>query len=364
MKLNKNKIIVSALALVIGTSLAGSVTGTLAWYQYSTRANVSFIGQSSGISGNLQMRFAGQGDSDWTTRITWETLAAHINGGTDLKPMTFGGLGLTDELPDKGYTQPLPGQADMTDWYEASDDNYAQFELELRYVGRDGVKESNKDEKNLAREVYLSKLIIQPDASNAANKADISDAVRLHIAAQYDNLTSPECRLISKNGGSTITHGVMDLDGDGKNDTGWADGDEWGFGKSDTDLQDIDYGDAGTQVSLNYTDGQLAGKSYDEDDELIVEETYPACVKTNNTDLKLADLNDMTVGTETVHKYIGKTMEDESHYLTVTVTIWVEGWHRFNYSARTDDPKYFSIWDADLANTKFDLGIQFAVQEA
>ena len=74
MKLNKNKIIVSALALAIAGSLVGSVGGTIAWYQYSTRANVSFLGQASGVSGNLQMRFAGEDGTKWRTRITKEEM--------------------------------------------------------------------------------------------------------------------------------------------------------------------------------------------------------------------------------------------------------------------------------------------------
>ena len=76
MKLNKNKIIVSALALAIGTSLAGSISGTVAWYQYSTRANVAYVGEASGFSSNLQMRFANDDSEDniWRTRITWEEM--------------------------------------------------------------------------------------------------------------------------------------------------------------------------------------------------------------------------------------------------------------------------------------------------
>ncbi len=372
MKSNKNKIIVSALALAIGGSLAGSVGSTIAWYQYSTRANVSFLGQASGISGNLHMRFVGE--TDWTTRITWQQLATHLGQtGTELKPMTFGGLGITDALPldtnDKleGYTQPLPGKANMTDWYRASEKNYAQFQLELRYVERDGALDNQKDDKNVEKEVYLSKLLIEEDANNIANMGDISDAVRIHVSALEGSAdTQSDDRLISKNGGSTLTHGKMDLDGDGKNDTAWADGDEWGFGKQDTDLEEIEYGDGANKVqkSLNYGNAVAAGKSYDNSNTLIVEDTYPACVKTNNNDMKLTGTEDMTIDNDTVHKYIGKTLAEEDDFLTVTVTIWVEGWHKFDYSARTTTtPNNYSIWDADLTKAKFDLGLQFAVQE-
>ena len=59
-----------------------------------------------------------------------------------------------------------------------------------------------------------------------------------------------------------------------------------------------------------------------------------------------------------------KTLAEEDDFLTVTVTIWVEGWHKFDYSARTTTtPNNYSIWDADLTKAKFDLGLQFAVQE-
>ena len=130
MKLNKNKIIVSALALAIGTSLAGSIGSTIAWYQYSTRANVSFIGESSGFSGNLQMRFANNNDANntWRTRITWEEMAAELartEYATKVVPMTYGALGRDADLTGKkGYVQPVYGKKDMADWFEAEKKHY------------------------------------------------------------------------------------------------------------------------------------------------------------------------------------------------------------------------------------------------
>ena len=101
MKLNKNKIIVSALALAIGGSLAGSVGSTVAWYQYSTRANVSYVGEASGVSSNLQMRFVGEADTAWRTRITWQEMNTKLGDGMKIVPMTFGALGKDAELPDR-----------------------------------------------------------------------------------------------------------------------------------------------------------------------------------------------------------------------------------------------------------------------
>ena len=97
MKLNK-KIIVPAFALLAGASLAGSVTGTIAWYQYSTRANVSYIGSSAGVIGNLQIRLAG---GEWGTQIRTDDVLDYLaaqNIGQRVEPVTPGNLGKDDSL--------------------------------------------------------------------------------------------------------------------------------------------------------------------------------------------------------------------------------------------------------------------------
>ena len=381
MKLNKNKIIVSALALVIGTSLAGSVTGTLAWYQYSTRANVSFIGQSSGISGNLQMRFKGETDTKWRTRITWQEMAAQLaanNYADDIVPITFGEMDKNDELPDKCYLQPKYLESDMADWYEAKAKNYAQFTLQLRYNERDGVEEGEqgqeKDEKNIAKDVYLSKLVIKNDSSNtAAHKEDLSDAVRVHISSSYkamenNALANKELnKLVSKNGGTIATKGKLDLDGDGKNDQAYPENDEFGFedkNATPTTLQDVVYGD-GEQTSY------VAGKDYVAEhtyvpygaDQAVADPLHPVLVgETNN---KLTDLK-YSVGENEFDKKVGSTIAgDENGYLEVTVTIWVEGWQELKVGEDAQhNPIYSAIWDeVKYVDSKFDVGIQFAVQD-
>jgi len=373
MKLNKNKIIVSALALAIGTSLAGSIGSTIAWYQYSTRANVSFLGEASGISGNLQMRFKGENDSKWRTRITKEEMASNLvtGTGTNLLPITFGGLGYTEALPvdgeanPLGYKQPVAGVAAMNKWTKAEKANYAQFQLEFRYVERDGDKEGGtKDDKNIAKKVYLSQMLLQEDHANG-DKGDLSEAVRVHVSAAYnDGAAKVDNRLISKNGGSTVTHGVLDLDADGKVDSAYADDDEFGF-KDGAALQALDYGDAKTQKAFA---GNAVGGNhsyFDNSDTAQNETTYPAIVGRNNDSNVLTNTDKQNIpNVGDVEKYIGKTMESETNYLTVTVTVWVEGWHRFDYSSREGSPKFDAIWDTDLIGAKFNLGIQFAVQDA
>ena len=75
MKLNK-RIIIPAMSLLVGAALAGSVSSTIAWYQYSTRANVAYLGTSAGTSGNLKIRIRGQ--NDWGTRLEIDDVNAYI----------------------------------------------------------------------------------------------------------------------------------------------------------------------------------------------------------------------------------------------------------------------------------------------
>ena len=53
---SKKKIIVSALALAMGAALAGSISGSVAWYQYSTRAAAQIAGTAAGTVGSLQVK--------------------------------------------------------------------------------------------------------------------------------------------------------------------------------------------------------------------------------------------------------------------------------------------------------------------
>ena len=378
--LNKNKIIVSALALAIGASLAGSVSGTVAWYQYSTRANVAFIGEAGGFSGNLQMRFASESSNPnaWRTRITYDQLNAELsNGGyaTKIVPMTYGALDKDAALPATGaYAQPLAGQANMASWTKADKANYAQFNLQVRYQER-----TNGTEANAEKAVYLTKMLIQEDAKSAnEGKGDLSDAVRVHI--HTDDGTNQKNRLVSAKGKDIETKGKLDLDGDNLNDKGYLQGDEFGFDYTDntyTDhyqLEEIVYGDDGddntreVQSSYNITSAAYEpGVHYSQEEIDGATEGDPAYGKTTD-DWKIEPVNQLVVYSEnnilydnaakeqvSVNRSIGKTVASESNYLNITVTIWVEGWQKLNGNA---------IWTPDYIKSMFNVGIQFGVQDA
>ena len=391
--LNKNKIIVSALALCIGASLAGSISGTIAWYQYSTRANVAFIGKSGGFSGNLQMRFAGEDDNAWRTRITWQEMNANLatnEYATKIVPMTFGTLGKDSAISGKtAYTQPIPGIAAMTSWGVATKANFAQFTLQLRYNERDGELENNVDAKNIAEDVYLTQLLIQEDANNAhLGKADLSDAVRVHISS--NNGSQVINKLYSNPGKEMATKGTLDVDGDGDPDQGYLN-DEFGLDYVRDDngdiiyddvtgeptrigLTDIIYGDddgddSTREVQSSYkanTTEAVSGINYTQEeidaaqpgdpahgkttDDWKVEPVFPGLVYSENNKL----FNNTAKQSLDPSKSIGQTVASENSYLSVTITIWVEGWQPLEGDA---------IWHEDYIKSNFNVGIQFAVQD-
>ena len=316
--MKKNRLIVPALTLLAGLTLAGSISGTIAWYQYSTRANGAYLGMSGGTIGNLQLRLDG---GEWLTRLTKNDIASYLaanNLGQKVQPITSGDMDKDDALPADFYRNPIAGKGEYSKWQKADESNYVSLPLELRFVERNG-----SGENNVAKDVYLSDLYIAADDANGTAKKDLSDAIRFHVAS--DDGVNQINRLISKNGGSIAVNGKLDLDGDGELDQAYT-GNKYGFGDGNQ-LVDVVYGE-GNQVAYaaKVEDGLL--------------------VKTNedNLDLEELELNGAS-------KSIGKTLASSSEYLKVNITIWVEGWQEFANSP---------IWDANYIDSQFDIGFEFA----
>ena len=316
--MKKNRLIVPALTLLAGLTLAGSISGTIAWYQYSTRANGAYLGMSGGTTGNLQLRLDG---GEWLTRLTKNDIASYLaanNLGQKVQPITSGDMDKDDALPADFYRNPIASKGEYSKWQKADESNYVSLPLELRFVERNG-----SGENNVAKDVYLSDLYIAADDANGTAKKDLSDAIRFHVAS--DDGVNQINRLISKNGGSIAVNGKLDLDGDGELDQAYT-GNKYGFGDGNQ-LVDVIYGE-GNQVAYaaKVEDGLL--------------------VKTNEDDLDLDELE-----LNGASKSIGKTLASSSEYLKVNITIWVEGWQEFANSP---------IWDADYIDSQFDIGFEFA----
>lgn len=432
MKLNK-KIIVPALSLLAGASLLGSVTGTIAWYQYSTRANVSYIGTSGGTIGNLQLRIKGaSGEAgEWGTRLSIQDVENYLiaeSVGQKIEPVTPGALAKNGSLSGKDfYVNPKLGMSSYDTWLKATKANYVKIPLQLRFIG--------KDEQDLtAEDVYLSKLLIQEDRLNdeVSEHGDLSEAIRVHFSAYEEGDEAHAVNhLVSKNGGTTQTHGRLKLGRGNDFDKAYADDDEFGFNGSTYDY--VNYGGtSGEQKCYSAKVAQEQGYYYDEEapasgwkslalasgdvapddadgedgdfyfdtveqklyqkdsgawaefvdvengtedpdlDTATAEDYFfnsashklflkvepheetidPALVSEVTNSLEIADLSaDKKIGTTIVTK-------DPQTYLNVDVTIWVEGWQKFNKNGLMS-----SIWGSEYVGAKFDVGFQFAVQD-
>ena len=313
----KKKIIVSALTLMAGFGLVGSVTSTIAWYQYSTKT-------TGGVKGNLQMRIKQDGqaaDEGWSTKITKEQMATFL-GAKDIVPITSGSRDIRDPLPSKLYCNPICGYAAQSSWKEAVAANYIQIPLELRYhvVNASG-------EANLAKDIYLSDLYLAKDATSAVD-GDLSSAIRFHI----NNATQSENRLVSQNGGSIVTHGNLDLDGDNELDKSYTKkSDKYGFTNGEGTL--IDYG-------------------FVQDDPFQNKQSSFSAT-TSSANGILADLKTGT--NKTTNTKLGTTLTDDDAFLNFNITIWVEGWQPLPEGANAK-----TIWDAEtFINSKFDVGFEF-----
>ena len=308
MKMNK-KIIVSTLALAMGAALAGSVSGTVAWFQYSTRAQAAYIGTSAHCSEALEIQAVKSGefldDAKWTTELSSSDIQDAVTGGTDLEPITSMAMGSTDKLPviggsnsdkddPKFYKNPIYQFTDKEAWHKAVAANYVQFDLYFHVKDINGASSATYLSKNL----YLTDLTIKSVNDNA--DIGLYKAIRVHFAT---NESTPSNNLFAYDDGesaaatvSTDVYGNLDLNNDGTFDK--SIGYEW-----DT-RSTLVYGDANAQqVAKN-----AAHKNSSNKVDVLADDSDPYAIVANN------GLLGVVPATSGVFK--------------VTVTIWIEGWQK------------------------------------
>ncbi len=401
MKTRFTKIVVPTLAIAIGAAIVGSISGTVAWYQYSTRASTAYLGTTAGTAGNLKLRI--KGTNDWLNSLTKDDIATYLannNLGQEIVPVTagninedaalnkIGGTGADADLPKffknpvRSFDETVPYSSGS--WLTADQSMYVQIPLELCFIEFDGAKVSDVDKEYLEKDVYISDLLIQEDYQNGINqndiKKDLSSAVRVHISSYRDDDDSQDHadtafdRLISKDGGSILTKGYLDLDGDNIDDAvtvGSDAGAAYGFGQNNQSKKVV-YGEG---IQTAYKAGKdVEDGSYVELDETVVDEKiYPAVVKSVGNSIVL-DENDFEYtkegAAEVTKKKIGRTVgydasaaNFEQDYLQVVLTIWLEGWQTLPAPTQADPNAVSAIWNAaDYIGSMFDVGITFAVQ--
>ncbi len=346
------KLVISSLTLISALTLAGSISGTFAWYQYSVRAQVAYTGTSAHCSKLLQLSV--DDGTTWGNDIRDSRLPsvsfAPVTTGAQEKDAPLWEKTKTETIYDEHgnqigtqdissyfYAQPDHGQGLYTNWLLASDSSYAQFDILVKVKDVDG-----KDpETNLANDVYLTDLTILD--ANQANNLDLANAIRVHISSSYEDNGADVNKnfLFAKESEETEVGGFLDVDEDGKYDVV---GYEW-------DRHACLYG-GGTFIPATYDDEghELTPDSYKD---APVQTSY----KADDQSIIAQEVDGNLVGGTP----IGKTSATNGNYLKVTVTIWLEGWSSLlRQPAGTQDP---SIWDADsYVEQQFNIGLTFGVK--
>ena len=331
MKMNK-RIIASALAVTMGAGLVGSISGTVAWYQYSTRATIQMIGLSLGTDKALEVAVADTqpaADSEaWKTELKTADILAYyktIDGNSakdsiEFKPVTpasahtkntaFGSIGFK--------SNPIAYQSNIANWGDAAaNKDYLSFPIWVRAVETDGT-----NTEYVARKIGL--LDAKIDNKSTANKEDISSAVRVSIASETQDAV-----VLAKDSASTNLYGPLAL----------VDGVH-----NDKDRDNAATGKQGYYDEADDYDADLADLVYGIEDG--VGGTYNLSSATDKTALYAVESagDSLAGGVD-----LGTTSESATA-IKIDVKVWLEGW------AALGSPTAKTIWDLDDYN-----GSQFFV---
>lgn len=317
MKTRKIKLAAIMLSSARGLAFIGSIGGTIAWYQYSTLATAAVSGSSAKCTENLQVAVGTGEGLTFKSSLTTNDIANYLKTTraeadqetvTVLKPVTAGNQERNATLNGL-KSNPVYQHGPYTDWEDAVNTDYVTFPLTFRVLDIDGNSSNtllNRDSK-----LGLSDITIEGkdvDGNEAEGKTDISSAIRVHFSSKDG--TADVNRLVSKAGGETVTHGHLDLNGDGNDDTMAKY--EW-----DNNSTAIDYGSADSK-----------------------ETSYSAAEMSTKDGINYTN-------------YIGVIPANQT--LTVNVTIFREGWQVLDGSTT-------AIWDATkVIGANYRVGRSFEI---
>lgn len=317
MKTRKIKLAAIMLSSARGLAFIGSIGGTIAWYQYSTLATAAVSGSSAKCTENLQVAVGTGEGLSFKSSLTTNDISNYLKTTraeadketvTVLKPVTAGNQERNAELNGL-KSNPVYQHGPYTDWEDAVNTDYVTFPLTFRVLDIDG--NSGNTLLNRDSKLGLSDITIEGKdvaGNEAEGKTDISSAIRVHFSSKDGD--DDVNHLVSKTGIETVTHGPLDLNGDGADDTMAKY--EW-----DNNSTAIDYGSAGSKET-SYSAAEMSTK----------------------------DGIDYT-------NYIGVIPANQT--LTVNVTIFREGWQVLEGSTT-------AIWDATkVIGANYRVGRSFEI---
>lgn len=296
MKNFSKKLVISSLSTLMSVGLVAGITGTIAWYQYSTRATTTIIGTSVSNTGVLQIS---KDHVNWTRDLITADIIGEREGGSQITPVTFGKMNDDGSLPTNAYKRPdasenpyggLPGSYSQVYQVADAEHDYIQYTVYLRALVNDNV---TGGQQKVKLPVFLSDIMLDDIGGGS-----ISKGLRVHLAIDenaddtYDNYY-----LLSKEKVENLAlFGALDLDGDEKADIV-----------------------GGYETVENRDDVVIYGNEGEHQDTLGIDDIKAS--RNANGDYDLWDH-------ETRNKVLFYTpgTEDDYSYVKVTVTFWFEGW--------------------------------------
>ena len=391
-KINSLKLAIGVLGLSSVASLVGSISGTIAWYAYSTRALVSYTGTSVQSTTQLQIGIKSDVVVNFTTN---SDLIEHVQFSGDSNHYYFmkvgsGGLPaavINDYLSTKGYAtnvlEPLSSYA-----YNTGEDinlrnrpvtnnpdaaktaaettKYVEIPFVFRVLSANTASLSYVD----GHDIFLSSAtaIAAPNLEGSTANNYIHNSIRLYIdRTNGDNyIFNPS----SQTDGSDKCAGVLNLTGGGTGnqfydydndpssptfmqeylygDYEWKEGKNWDNSLSEPLAQSsnlVDTNHTGNDsVETTFTSRHYKGVKYFADLDSCITPHYAHYLGTNTV---YPTKNTQTGDFESNYA-VCKTGNAAANYLgTFNMKVYLEGWD-------------FSVVDSQLQN-KFYLGLTFQI---
>ena len=221
----KEKLLLSGLVTAVTCALVGSITGTFAWYGYSTRVTGTLEGAAVGKAANLQIGIVGDNDitsikgleKEEGSNVYWQELSGGLRSDS-----------IADYLTTKGYSSNSMRPITSGDMFDAND---ARKDIELKeftlYQGGEGVAPKadyfvlplalrvyDLDAKNYAKGVNIYLSDINVDINDENDNIELEKAFRIDFKEERASLAKANYTLVAPGreaDGSTTLAGLLDL---------------------------------------------------------------------------------------------------------------------------------------------------------
>lgn len=382
MKLN-GKLIIAGLTSALICGLVGSITGTFAWYGYSTRATATIAGTTMNAAANLQIGIHDEAFNDnikglddavdgifWQPRgggLRHDAIADYLSkkgyGSDEMRPVSSGNV-----FEDDGTTRKDISPVEMVTYQSntnlaAKEADYYVLPLAMRVQD---YSVQNEEAYLKGVEIFLSDIEVDLELQEGETH-NLSSAFRIDFKEERSDLDKANYTILAPgrdSDGSTKLAGLLDLNQDGfadvvENDYGYKVRHELVYGQykdgtkvegAQKDDYDVIANDYEYPVHLD------PANHYSEANVIPVTgfEAFEAAYFGKNS--MLCKFNASNRKTSTDIPAIATTPNSDDGIVYLTLTAWVEGWDLLD-----EDDLTASSLNRDSLGMDFHLNLQFQI---